>query len=383
MEMEDILAFKKLTASITGNDLNNISGSTLSDVVDNCVMTVILRDVNEASKVNYVKFNDYLINPETGTFYTAVGDNFDHWKVVSADTNQEVYKCYNRSFDIKITESCAIIAVYQESDTMWTVSLKDGNNSTTQAVVQNNGILVDSSNNLYKAMGENFAYWSVFTSDNGKEVARCYYKSFNLRIYDNYTIVAVYNVEPKSLISISKPRYSREQSTNEEGTVVKDSLYVDFMVAYMSADGDLIRDDTSGSKYQTGVIVELGQYKVLGTNENGTVNTDYSKFTYESDIEQVKIATTTGYGQVTKYSYNDDTSDKRKLYNFRATNTNYNNMNRLDYAVCFTNTPTNQMFVYKAYYYVIVDGEVILSEPVYFNLYEVGTSTPTTVTTNS
>ena len=112
---------------MTGNDLNNISGSTLSEIIDNCVMTVVLKDGNEASKVSYVKSNDHLINPKTGTYYTAVGDNFDHWKVVSADTNQEVYKCYNRSFDIKITESCAIIAVYQESDTMWTVSLKDGN----------------------------------------------------------------------------------------------------------------------------------------------------------------------------------------------------------------------------------------------------------------
>ena len=62
METKDILAFSKLAAAMTGNDLNNISGSTLSEIVDNCVMTVVLKDGNEASKVSYVKSNDHLIN---------------------------------------------------------------------------------------------------------------------------------------------------------------------------------------------------------------------------------------------------------------------------------------------------------------------------------
>ena len=393
MEMEDILAFKKLTASITGNDINNISGNTLSEVIDNCVMTVVLKDGNEASKVNYVKFNDYLINPETGTFYTVAGDNFDYWQVVSADTNQESCKCYNRSFDMRITKSCSIVAVYKGQETMLTVSLKDGNSSIIQAIVSNGELLTDESNNFYQATGENFAYWSVFTSDDGKEVSRCYYKSFNLRIYDNYTIVAVYNVEPKSLISISKHRYSREQSTNEEGTVVKDTLYADFIVAYMNQSHTMITENPD--KYHTGIIIEVDAQAKITVGVDGKPS-NYKDVEFKSvNIRDCATGTGTGadikadgYTNVVTIDDGDGNSHKRIIYKHEIDNTKYNNFNRLDYFVSFKNSSANRLFVMKATYYVYYyddNGDIVYeeSQPVYFNLYEVGTSTPTTVTTNS
>ena len=227
---------------------------------------------------------------------------------------------------------------------------------------------------------KNFLYWEV--KENGVEVARHFYSEYTLVVLGNYEIKPIYGEAANDAVNISKPQYTREQTTDANGEVKTDRLYVDFMVAYMSSNPDnLIRNDASGSKYQTGVIIEIGQNQVLGTKEDGSVNPDYSGITYESNLDTVKQAANTANGDVTKYAY--DTSDNRKLYNFRATNTNYNNMNRLDYAVQFVNSPKNQKYVMKAYYYVIVYGKVILSKPVYFNLYEIGNSTPNTEKTTA
>lgn len=384
MEMEDILAFKKLVASIAGNDLNNISGSTLSEVVDNCVMTVVLKDGNQASKVSYVKANDYLINPETGTFYTVAGDNFDYWQVVSADTNQESCKCYNRSFDMRITQSCSIVAVYKGQETMLTVSLKDGNSSIIQAIVSNGELLTDESNNFYQATGDNFAYWSVFASDDGKEVARCYNKSFNLRVYDNYTIVAVYNVEREPLISISKPHYTRDKVVDDSGNVTSDSLKAHFIVAYMGTDNVLL-NSVDGQNYHTGIIVEYGKDVKIDNGENddkvgstydGELN-DFNGFTGE---EIKKIAT----NEDKTYAHESITL-KDKTYaahKFVIDNSKYNNFNRLDYYVQFNNNKNIRHYIMKAYYYVyqtdndgvVVENSYKVTEPVKFCYYNIGNS---------
>ena len=378
MEMKDILAFSKLAAAMTGNDLNNISGSTLSEIVDNCVMTVVLKDGNEASKVSYVKSNDHLINTKTGTYYTAVGDNFDYWKVVSADTGQESCKCYNRSFDMRITQSCAIVAVYKGQETMLTVSLKDGNSSIIQAIVSNGELLTDESNNFYQATGENFAYWSVFTSDDGKEVSRCYYKSFNLRIYDNYTIVAVYNVEREPLISISKPYYTRDKVVDDSGNVTSDSLKAHFTVAYMNSYGILLNGDLAKDMdYHTGLIVEFDRnIKVTDEDvENAKLSKPLTDYAYDdySGIDAIATSSEKTSGSLT-------VDDTRAIYKFEIDNSGYNNKNRIDYYVKFNNTKSFRHYVMKAYYYVYYTdkkGNTVFKKtaPVYFCLFEIGNST--------
>ena len=376
--MKDILAFSKLAAAMTGNDLNNISGSTLSEIVDNCVMTVVLKDGNEASKVSYVKSNDHLINTKTGTYYTAVGDNFDYWKVVSADTGQESCKCYNRSFDMRITQSCAIVAVYKGQETMLTVSLKDGNSSIIQAIVSNGELLTDESNNFYQATGENFAYWSVFTSDDGKEVSRCYYKSFNLRIYDNYTIVAVYNVEREPLISISKPYYTRDKVVDDSGNVTSDSLKAHFTVAYMNSYGILLNGDLAKDMdYHTGLIVEFDRnIKVTDEDvENAKLSKPLTDYAYDdySGIDAIATSSEKTSGSLT-------VDDTRAIYKFEIDNSGYNNKNRIDYYVKFNNTKNFRHYVMKAYYYVYYTdkkGNTVFKKtaPVYFCLFEIGNST--------
>jgi hypothetical protein len=252
------------------------------------------------------------------------------------------------------------------------VTIMPNPKTAIQLYIKGNDYVKDNNSKFYTAdnsyNGKDFSYWIVTELKTNRIISVSFYKDFTMLINCDCIIKAVYGSDVKEFALIGYPTYKREKTTDS------DKLWTYFSLQYATNERNLIRDDTSGNKYQTGLIIELGQYKVLGTNEDGTVNTDYSKITYESDIEQVKTATTTENGKVTNYSYNDDTTDKRKLYNFRATNTNYNNMNRLYYAVYFTNTPTYQMYVMKAYYYVIVDGKTILSDPVYFNFYKIGST---------
>lgn len=330
-------------------------------------------------------------------------DRFGNDKIyVVKGTHPDSYYTDNKSWaptqKLIYDNAPAIDDLYKDCTWTMTKCTKDGADATIEAVQEGKNYDVtiynpDGTSNSYSLPinsyvknnlgkfyaapstynNKNFSYWEV--KENGVEVARHFYSEYTLVVLGDYEIRPIYGKVAEDAVNISKPQYTREQTTDANGDVKTDRLYVDFMVAYMSSNPDnLIRNDASGSKYQTGVIIEIGQNQVLGTKEDGSVNPDYSGITYKSNLDIVKQAANTANGDVTKYAY--DTSDKRKLYNFRATNTNYNNMNRLDYAVQFVNTDKNQKYVMKAYYYVIVEGEVILSNEVYFNLYKIGNSTP-------
>ena len=298
-------------------------------------------------------------------------------------------------------------------DCTWTMTqcTKDGTDATLTAVQKNKKYTVDIYNaknecetdqfaiNSYvknnagqfyvadatNADGKEFSYWAVYERivgadgkvTQGKEVARHFYRKYTLVVLDNYIIKPVYGAVVEDKAYISDPQYSREQSTNADGTVVTDTLYVDFMLAYMSSTGALINSDPT--KYKTGVLVELGQNYVLPVDAEGNVTeTDFSKyaFTKNSTDEKLTEATQLVNGKSLVYNYGDSVNkDYRRIYNFTANSSDYNNMNRLDYFVAFKNSPANRKYVMKAYYYVIVGDKVIISEPVCFNLYEVGTST--------
>lgn len=232
-----------------------------------------------------------------------------------------------------------------------------------------------------------FSYWAVYKRNSdgsdGHEVARHFYREYTLVVLDDYNIRPIYGTEVKDQVYISAPQYTREKYSNDEGKDVKDTLYADFMVAYMSSNGALIRDDSTGEKYKTGVLVEFGPNYKLTTDKNGVAeNPDYSSIIYSDSSKATleEVAKTVENGKYTMYNAGDDTNkDYRAIYNFTANNSDYNNMNRLDYYVAFKNSPANRSYVMKAYYYVIVDGQFMVSDSVYFNLYDIGTSDPDTV----
>lgn len=236
--------------------------------------------------------------------------------------------------------------------------------------------------------GNKFNYWSV--TENGIEVTRQYQRMYTLVVLGNYDIKPVYGEEAATdAVYISKPQYTREQTKSEDGKIVTDKLYVDFMVSYMSADGSLIMNNTG--KYDTGILIEFGQYRKFEENEDKTLNIDYAGKAYNSDNSKL-VEAATGTASKVKYTYSGEGSienDNRVIYKYDIDEEKYNNMNRLDYFASFVNSPGNQKYVYKAYYYVRVKnadgsyGEPIISNAVYFNLYEVGTSDPKTVNTSA
>lgn len=236
--------------------------------------------------------------------------------------------------------------------------------------------------------GKKFNYWSV--TENGIEVTRQYQRMYTLVVLGNYDIKPVYGEKAATdAVYISKPQYTREQTKSEDGKIVTDKLYVDFMLSYMSADGSLIMKDPE--KYDTGVLIEFGQHRKFTEKPDGTLNINYADNEYNSDTNKL-IEAATGTASKVKYTYSGDdaiTNDNRVIYKYDINEEKYNNMNRLDYFASFVNSPGNQKYVYKAYYYVRVknaDGtysDPIISEHVYFNLYEVGTSEPKIVNSST
>lgn len=278
-----------------------------------------------------------------------------------------------------------LIAV--QNSKKYTVDIYDANGGCDTYQLAINSYVKNNAGQFYAAdatdaNGKEFSYWAVYERivdaggkvTKGKEVARHYYTRYTLVVLDNYWIEPVYGAEAKDKAYISEPQYSREQTTNADGTVVKDKLYVDFMLAYMSSTGELISSDPTGNKYKTGILIEVDKSVTLKEGSS-----DYSGITFDSnDTTLETIAQTTTTKNTYTYTNSDSTTSDRIVFNYRATNTKYNNMNRLDYFVYFNNSEANRSYVMKAYYYVIVGGEVILSDPVYFNLNEVGNSAPNT-----
>lgn len=272
------------------------------------------------------------------------------------------------------------------------VHLDDGIKPVVSTTVKYNNYLKNDNNEFYKAPnadenGTPFAYWLV-TKD-GKEVARCYANDFNLKIVDHYTITAVYEETRESSLTISEPKYTREQFTDESGNVKSDYLYVDFIVAYMNSNGILLSGDLASTMdYHTGLIVEFDRdIKVSDADaDDAKLSSPLTDYTYADSTYIETLATDKSIvsGSL-KIDPNDDT---RALYKFEINNADYNNKNRIDYFVKFENKKSFRHYVMKAYYYVYYtdsNGDIVYQQtaPQYFCLFEIGNSTAETNNNNS
>lgn len=276
------------------------------------------------------------------------------------------------------------------SESPCNVHLDDGINVTVDTQVKYNNYLKNDNNEFYKAPnadenGTPFAYWLV-TKD-GKEVARCYANDFNLKIVDHYTITAVYEETRESSLTISEPKYTREQFTDESGNVKSDYLYVDFIVAYMNSNGILLNGELA-TNYHTGLIVEFDRnIKVVDQNvDDAKLTKPLTEYKYE-DYDHTKLQNIAT--DDTKESGSLTVDGTRALYKFEINNADYNNKNRIDYFVKFDNKNKSfRRYVMKAYYYVYYtdsNGKTVYQQtaPQYFCLFEIGNSTAETNNNNS
>ena len=219
-----------------------------------------------------------------------------------------------------------------------------------------------------------FAYWSVV--ENNKEIARCYNRGFNLRVTGDYTITAMYTT-PANVLSISDPRYTRQQYDDANGNKV-DKLQVDFLLAYMQSKGLLLNSELAAKQgYNSGIVVEyFDDYLIDKEDVTGATLTEDDKIKVvlpETDTDSVKT--------FIQSSNNSTANEHRHLLKYIVPNSYYNNKNRVDRAISFTNSSNARHMVFRAYYYVShTDGDKTVTEltkPVTFYLYDIGNSAPT------
>ena len=215
-----------------------------------------------------------------------------------------------------------------------------------------------------------FGYWSVL--ENGKEIAKCYSRSFNLRVTGNYKVIAMYE-ERAAVLSIRDPRYTRQQYDLNGNKV--DKLQVDFLLAYMESNGLLLNSELAAENgYKSGIVVEYFDDCVIHKDDitGGTLT--------EEDKASVTLP---GVNKESVKAFidsdsNSSANDEQHLLKYIVQNNKYNNKNRVDRVINFNNSEGARHMVFRAYYYVshVVDGETVteLTAPVTFYLYDIGNS---------
>lgn len=246
----------------------------------------------------------------------------------------------------------------------------------TQAVesVTHNALVKDNEGRFIQAPATDgtsgFAYWKV--EENGKEIAQCYSRDFNLRVTGNYTVTAMYT-GLANVLSISDPRFTRQQYTSGENTV--DRLQMDFLLAYMQSEGLLLNSDTATQQgYKSGVVLEyFDDCTLKKENISGATLTEDDKLAVTLpgvDENSLKALITD--------TANSAVNGNQHLLQYTVPNSYYNNKNRVDRAITFNNREDLRLYVYRAYYYVAhTDGGntvIELSAPVTFYLYDIGNS---------
>lgn len=309
----------------------------------------------------------------------------------NAPAINDIYKnCTWKIDNQQITVSGTNVILWGvHTDVTYDVILNDTVNPEATGTVKLNDYFKDASGKFYEAAAKDvrgvpFAYWTVYDRDAEKEVAKCYSRQFNLKIAGNYTITAVYEEEITDSLTISDPTYSREQFTDETGSVVTDYLYVDFIVAYMGANGDLLKGNPN---YKTGLIIEFNKNEKIDPDKNPD---EFNNNKLDKPIEDYAYDAVTE-NWIEQLAKDDDIANNTIQVNgnsaaikYEINSDKYNNKNRLDYILKFNNSASYRHYVMKAYYYVIYtdpdtkEVKYMVTDPSYFCMYEIGNSSAAT-----
>lgn len=218
--------------------------------------------------------------------------------------------------------------------------------------------------------GKKFDYWGIYTDyDCTNLVAKCYSNKFNYIAYGNYYISPVYSENPtpmtdaESYATIDFLEYSRNQWTDANGdkTTSMDKLYADFNLAF-NYKGQLLNE---ASNVECGLLLEVCDQ--IEKTADGSYITDLSRYNIDTNKEELVSSLLDG----TKYVYDGKTRNLIK-HKIDGNDIKLNNKNRVELYRGFNNTTNNSLYIIKCYSYMIIDGtEVVLSEPVYINLFDV------------
>lgn len=238
-----------------------------------------------------------------------------------------------------------------------------------------------------------FQYWSVAkTTAPTLEVARCYFNSFNLVAYDNYTIKPIYldtqstgiagsgTFSTVSYLSTTRNQYNGDgvDADKSARTTAADILYNDFVLAYNHGDVEIYKNDsTSNAISELGYVVERVQKLEVG--QDGKPYTDAAHYSGKAAKTDAEIQTfiskysgSTTSGTLTKVALDKDKLDNKNRIEFY--DAYYNSAGWSNSKQSPAQTYGYKNYVYKVYTYMIVDGTVKLCEnPVYFTMYDEAT----------
>ncbi len=219
--------------------------------------------------------------------------------------------------------------------------------------------------------GQDFAYWEVRKTQNGKVVAKSYDPLFDLCMMDNYWITPVYKeyeLSNEKFITLTHIENTRNTWTDENNEVPQsgstDKLYADFEIAFKDGAEDIFT--APEGTYRTGVVFE--QCGKLGEGEVFDPSKDYGM---ESNEENLKNAV---LNKASKYAYGSDSAQTRKLQVSDIPQSVLTNRDRVQYSRSYKNgfkiengkkSFTNGAYLLKATAYIVKDNNVTLSNSVY------------------
>ena len=231
-----------------------------------------------------------------------------------------------------------------------------------------------------------FSYWKIEAKNRNtnvwEEVARCYSKKFNYVAFDNYHVTPIYggtgSLESDIMTTISLLGYSRNQwnegnkGTRNTANNAMDTVYVDFNLSFQNK-GELILPD---SNTEVGVIIE--NCSELTSTPTGDYITDYSSYGNISSKNTKAEITEFIKGNLTLDGYKNATS-MRNITQVQIKD-NLSNKNRIEYYLGINASVNNveldnKYSLYRAYSYMKSGDEVILSEPVFFQIYDYASKT--------
>ncbi|MGN1466921.1 MAG: InlB B-repeat-containing protein [Ruminococcus sp.] len=243
--------------------------------------------------------------------------------------------------------------------------------------------------------GKDFIYWAQYDLDpstgevvTDSETILSYNHKIKVRVTFDRKYVAVYGDKPTDpfTTNIQAPVFTREQSTNDDGTVKYDYVYSDFLVQF----------ETSISEHTFKDVVNSGADGISGVKnvEFGLLTECNTAYTYNGDGDPTAPSSSKGFAEANLSSlyadnatkgWSNETDESKTEYNYYYNIIKLNDykdsltvFGRIDYAFKFTNNEANRGKVFNVYSYVKYDDNsgthYVLSSPRVLNIYAAGTA---------
>ena len=313
---------------------------------------------------------------------------------------------YENSLQADLTDGDANQTDYQEygeDNVLWQTVYKSHYTINGNYVKAPEKLLVSNENSVKTYTF--FKYWEVYNMPTAKTSSelytKCYYPEFNLTIYQDSIIKAVYgnetsvspsdqaladdnDIKEKGKATITFMENSRTQwtasdnspvITSDKGKPVPDSyqnggdrIYTDFLISYTYK--DLLLKDSTKLGFIPGLVVETAGELPKENGEYVTKDQEYYKTHYDTTKTPEALN-----------SFIQDTSKSADGNYLKSEFTlkELDNKNRINYYYSLPNikhsdltATTRKNMVYRAYSYLRNGSSLVMvSEPVYFTIYDI------------